>query len=348
MPGRVAPGRSSGSWRGYSGGRERRWPAALLDGVYPMQGGVAMRILGIVASGLGLLLGGPATAQITAPFCLVSETGQKSCFYYSLQACQQATVALGGMCAANAQAQTQTLPQAQMPPSQKMGPLAGMNYVQQAGEQGRIRGEEQREARLRAELLEAQIARERAATAALHGEPASADSLVFRCTDAAGAVFYSAEPAEGCAVVRKESHIESPGQVKPSADLLDEESKANIYRMADEFAACAGVWDFVAQLEESAERPASARQAKDTANGAISASTYLAAMIHHTETPQDRKAYGHFMPMFEGKRESSTTHMFGMVERQDLPGIELRLTFCGGMLEFQEEIVSEMRRHLVP
>ncbi|GAB2662950.1 hypothetical protein [Arenimonas aestuarii] len=133
-----------------------------------------------------------SSAQTAAPFCLVSDSGQKSCFYYSLQACQQATLALGGMCAANSQAERpQSHPQAGISPTPQMGPLAGMDYVQQAGEQGRIRGEQQREARLRAELLEAQIARERAEAARASASPATGGTPLYRCVGADGIPNYS-------------------------------------------------------------------------------------------------------------------------------------------------------------
>ncbi|MBY4596691.1 DUF3551 domain-containing protein [bacterium BD-1] len=116
-----------------------------------------MRILGIVASGLGLLLGGPATAQTTAPFCLVSETGQKSCFYYSLQACQQAAQSLGGMCAANGQTQAQQRSRA-VAPNQQFGPLDAMMHIQDAGEAGRRAGEARAQARMQQQAVEDDLA----------------------------------------------------------------------------------------------------------------------------------------------------------------------------------------------
>lgn len=257
-----------------------------------------MRILGIVAAWLGLIGVGPAVAQTAAPFCLVSDSGQQSCFYYSLQACQQAAQSLGGMCAANSQAH-QTRPPGVVVPHQQTSPMDMAEQVRLAGEAGRIRGEQQREARLRAELLEAQIARERAAAA-----------------------------------------------TKP--ETLDEESKASGYKMADDFAGCAGVWDFLAQHEEFGGRPASAKQATETSNGAMLAAAYIVSMIYHLENPQSQKTYGEFTPMFEGKRETSYTHMLAMAEREDVRGLEVRMTFCGGLLEAQEGIVSELRRSMMP
>lgn len=144
-------------------------------------------------------------AQQAAPFCLVSETGNRSCFYYSLQACRQAAVSLGGMCADN----SQTANAQQSNPwtsGQQVSPLEAMNQVQAAGDAGRRRGEEQREARLRAELLEAQIERERAdaAYSRIGAQPTAnprAGGVLYRCIGQDGIVSYTNVPKSGCVVV---------------------------------------------------------------------------------------------------------------------------------------------------
>lgn len=136
----------------------------------------------------------------------------------------------------------------------------------------------------------------------------------------------------------------SPGTPEQEATPLDEETKDNLYKMAEAFAACAGVWDFISQYEAHGERPASAKQARETATGALLSATYIASMIHHAENPESQKPYGEFTPIFEGRRETSLTHMHAMVEREDVKGIEARIAECGDMLDTQEEIVSEIRR----
>lgn len=130
----------------------------------------------------------------------------------------------------------------------------------------------------------------------------------------------------------------------PQSPGIDAESKEQIQDMADELAGCAGVWDFVATFEEVNQRPASAKQARDTASGAILAAAYIASTIYHSERPESPKTYGEFLPAFEGRRESSYTHMLAMVEREDVKGIELRMNYCGDLLEAQEKLLTDLRR----
>lgn len=59
---------------------------------------IAVKIIGLLT--LYVLLSAPAWGQ-TAPFCVVSQTGQQSCFYHSLDACRQAAASMNGACAAN-------------------------------------------------------------------------------------------------------------------------------------------------------------------------------------------------------------------------------------------------------
>lgn len=154
-------------------------------------------------------------AQQAAPFCLVSDTGNRSCFYYSLQACRQAAVSLGGMCAENSQAANSQQPNP-WTSGQQVSPLEAMNQVQAAGDAGRRRGEEQREARLRAELLEAQIARERAESVRAAERPAAGGKALYRCVGADGVPNYSARKLQGnCQLVTAFPEQTSPQSVPP-------------------------------------------------------------------------------------------------------------------------------------
>lgn len=154
-------------------------------------------------------------AQQAAPFCLVSETGNRSCFYYSLQACRQAAVSLGGMCADNSQAPGANQSHVDIA-AQQFGPLDAMRVTQEGFDAGRRRGEEQREARLRAELLEAQIARERAEAARAAERPAEGGTALYRCVGADGIPNYSARKLQGnCQLVTVFPEQTAPQPVPP-------------------------------------------------------------------------------------------------------------------------------------
>lgn len=102
---------------------------------------------------------------------------------------------------------------------QQTSPLDIANHVMQAGEEGRRRGEQQREARLRAELLEAQIARERAEAARASVSPATGGTALYRCVGADGIPNYSPRRlSSNCQLVTV--YLEQP--VYPSPRALDQ------------------------------------------------------------------------------------------------------------------------------
>ena len=122
---------------------------------------------------------------------------------------------------------------------------------------------------------------------------------------------------------------------------------AEAYKMANTFADCAGVWDWVSAVEAANDRPASAKQAKQTAEGAHFAAMWLASNAYHSENPEARKPYGAFKGMFEGKREASYTGMMAMLERGDQDGLMQRITICTALLEAQEEMINDVRKTFV-
>lgn len=66
------------------------------------------------------LIPAPAFALGDAPFCIYSNDGLQQCYYYSIDACQQAVRSLGGMCAPNNQPQKQLTPIIAPQPIQQM------------------------------------------------------------------------------------------------------------------------------------------------------------------------------------------------------------------------------------
>lgn len=149
-----------------------------------------------------LLLAASIASAQQAPFCLVSNDGLRQCFYYSLDACRQAAATLGGLCAASSSGRNLSRPAA---PAyvQQFNLLDATRQVQEAGDAGRREGERRREARLRAELLEAQIERERAAVAApVQGHQSPGTSTLYKCLGANGTVFYTGTRTDdGCVAV---------------------------------------------------------------------------------------------------------------------------------------------------
>lgn len=156
---------------------------------------------------------GPVVAQVQAPFCLVSNNGHASCFYYSLDACRQASSSMGGMCAANVQQPIQTIaqPTYQAPIQQQMVNIA------EAGQRGYEHGLRMRQAReeheARMRLMEAQTnavqtqsdsaGAESWSTAAQMGAAALAPvngKVLYRC-GIEGIATYTTQPSPGCVVI---------------------------------------------------------------------------------------------------------------------------------------------------
>lgn len=144
-----------------------------------------------------------AQAQSQAPFCLVSNTGHPSCFYYSLDACRSAQGSLGGMCTANIQAQQQTISQPMPAPQALQHPDIAGSYMRgaQAGQEMRIREQEHR---ARMATLEAQRSHYAAPPQPFQQTmPAirAGQSIVYRCQLRSGGVYYTSQDIVGCTEV---------------------------------------------------------------------------------------------------------------------------------------------------
>src|SRR5690554_43130 len=135
--------------------------------------------------------------------------------------------------------------------------------------------------------------------------------------------------------------------VSTSPSPSDDGAVEDASRMANTFADCAGVWDWVSAAELANERRASAKQAKQTAHGAHFAAMWLASHAYHIENPEQRKPYGAFKAMFEGRREASYTGMMAMLERGDQEGLVQRVSACSALLEAQEGMINDVRKTFV-
>lgn len=129
-----------------------------------------------------LLLAGPGAAQgvRSAPFCLVSNTGQASCYYYTLDSCRSAQASLGGMCAAAAP----ETPPPPRPASRWQMPAQALpdtaSSMQRAYDLGR---------------------RQSAPPPARSAQPSSGYRVNYACRAADGTTYTSQIPILGCMVV---------------------------------------------------------------------------------------------------------------------------------------------------
>jgi hypothetical protein len=149
-----------------------------------------------------------AAALAQAPFCAVTGLGSQ-CFYYSLNACQQAVRGMDGMCVANAQQsqQPQIQPTPQRRPYDINGALVQPDFVGsaiRAGEAGARarRDREEHEAMMR--LIEAQTQEQVSITQRMN--ETGKHSVVYRCPNEDGSVRFSSVPAVGCVVIAIADH----------------------------------------------------------------------------------------------------------------------------------------------
>lgn len=157
-----------------------------------------------VALALGLLFSPAAVAQVQAPFCLVSNSGFASCFYYSIDACRQAASSMGGMCSANIQPPSPSPYQQPVQPVQIQTPdIAGSFQRGQALGAEQRRFQQEHEAKMR--LMDAQT--QAAQQPRFWQQPASTPEpatqgeyyrAIYRCGDSPE---YTPVPAPGCVVV---------------------------------------------------------------------------------------------------------------------------------------------------
>lgn len=118
-----------------------------------------------------------------APFCHVSDTGNASCFYYSLSACQMAQRSMGGMCTTNLRPQSAAPAISQ----QQQYPDVVGSFQRGMAEGQRLRMERERhEAQM--QLLQAQT-------------EAAERTILYRCPLEDGSLIYTSTAKSGCVVV---------------------------------------------------------------------------------------------------------------------------------------------------
>jgi hypothetical protein len=127
----------------------------------------------------------------------------------------------------------------------------------------------------------------------------------------------------------------------PASDSL---SVDDAQELGNRLALCAGAWDFLAEVEAQEKRPSSAKQAADTARGAMLAAQYVMFIYHAASSDKEPRALESFGAMFEGPRESGRTRLAAMIEREDFEGFSAEIDACGELLPVQESIINQIRR----
>ncbi len=121
-------------------------------------------------------------------------------------------------------------------------------------------------------------------------------------------------------------------------------SATDITKLVNDFADCAGFYDYLAGFTLAQNKPANADAMSNLANGAKSSALYLLGMDYamtHRDGP--RRSYGSFSPMVDGRRETELARLKAVEENNDQEALNDRGVYCQSLLPIQEEIVSQMR-----
>lgn len=178
-----------------------------------------MSARGPIVAILALAVSAPAAAQVSAPFCMVTNT-HSFCHYYSLDACRAAQAGLSGQCVANPQRileqQQQFQPRPLQTPPQ---PVYQPQPQQQGGSvfdsfaRGAQLGMQEREARMAeeraqelhaVEMKEAQLRLQAPPPAPPAGQGAPLGPhivVLYSCPLPNDGVQYTTTPTVGCTVV---------------------------------------------------------------------------------------------------------------------------------------------------
>lgn len=130
------------------------------------------------------------------------------------------------------------------------------------------------------------------------------------------------------------------------ADELTEGNVKFITETANLLGDCAGYFGFMAEIYESTEQPATARQLKDMANGARMAAAYLLSLEHAAKGKPPKKI-GDFVAYPEGREETTLNRMRALLEQGDKAQLQAEQKRCIDALPMQNEIVQEMRNAMV-
>lgn len=129
-------------------------------------------------------------------------------------------------------------------------------------------------------------------------------------------------------------------------DELTDENVEFVTETVNLLGDCAGYFTFIAEIFESTEQPATARQMKDTANGARMAAAYLLSMEHAAKGKPPKKI-GDFLAYPAGREETTLNRMRALLEQGDKSQLQIEQKRCVAALPMQDEIVQQMRNQMV-
>lgn len=109
---------------------------------------------------------------------------------------------------------------------------------------------------------------------------------------------------------------------------------------------CAGLFTFMAETFQTTNQPATARQMKDTANGARMSAAYLLSLEHAAKGKPPKKI-GEFLPYAAGREEVTLNRMRALLEQGNTKPIEEEQQRCLAALPMQDEIVQRMRNDMI-
>ncbi|HDS1100497.1 TPA: hypothetical protein ACOEPF_000397 [Stenotrophomonas maltophilia] len=132
----------------------------------------------------------------------------------------------------------------------------------------------------------------------------------------------------------------------PPLSVADQQTVQDGKTRANEFADCAGLWDYLAQLEHQAGNPASAEQLSNMGNGAQTAALWLHANIHAVEGGKAAR-YKAWLPMVAPRREAMKLRLMSAAERGDYDYVNTQGMQCKSLLDVQQQAIDSIRADMV-
>lgn len=126
----------------------------------------------------------------------------------------------------------------------------------------------------------------------------------------------------------------------------DQATIAQATRTADEFAYCAGVWDFFASAEAAGDRPASSEQFRNMANGAQTAALWTHAKAHLASGGKPAR-YGAWLPLVTPRRVAANLQLHAALEHGDIDRTKREGEACIKLVEAQQKAIDYLRQDQV-
>ncbi|HHW4679879.1 MAG TPA: hypothetical protein ACQGQX_00075 [Xylella taiwanensis] len=131
------------------------------------------------------------------------------------------------------------------------------------------------------------------------------------------------------------------GPVKsPPVGITENQAEESAMMLAN----CAGVWDWMANLEKIAGKSSNVEQFHNKANGAEAAAMWVLASQHYVATGKTASDT-HWKSLTGAKREAGLIHMNALAEPGKENASVAAIKTCQGMLKYQENILQLMRRN---